>query len=168
MPYVCIFFVISDDENETIHCRVNGVIIQRHNTTIQQECNTCTCNRGRRTCTKVLCSPHNCWNRTDVDACPSGGICMPKSAECLKPPCPKWAECSGPTTSQSQSGDGGIPEDRCFPNTTELSGDCAKIHIVFNMKKLPKVGLKSFARFVKINQLRCRYEIPRLWHYGKP
>ena len=129
-----------ENENDSNHCRLtDGRILQRHNTTVQEDCNTCTCFRGQRTCTKVDCGPSNCWKDSQANGCPSGDVCVPKRrVGCLNPPCEQWAECSGSATSSAQS-DSGINEEVCLPNTTDLNGDCAKIHIVFSSEKVPQV-----------------------------
>ena len=59
---------------------------------------------------------------------------------CLKPPCEKWAECSGGSATSSLQVDSEISDGACFPNSTNLNGDCAKVHIVFNTDKLPMVS----------------------------
>ena len=89
-----------------------------------------------------MCSPSNCLNRTST--CPSDK-CVRKPAECLKPPCPKWAECTTSETSKQVD----IPKDQCFPNTTQLSRDCAKIHVVFSVRDLPEVSQST-------NEMYCR------------
>lgn len=109
---------------------------------MQEDCNTCTCLNGIRTCTKVVCGARNCWNHTRAGGCPSGSVCVPKKAVgCLNPPCGRWAECKGGATSSAQS-DSGINDEVCLPNSTNLNGDCAKIHIVFSLNKLPKVRIQ--------------------------
>ena len=135
-----LFFFVAD-ENDSIHCHLSDGRIQRHNTTMQEDCNTCTCLGGDRTCTRVDCGASNCWNHTQAGGCPSGGVCtLKRRVGCLTPPCQQWAECSGGGTS-SAHGDSGIGEEVCLPNSTDLNGDCAKIHIVFKLEKLPKVRL---------------------------
>lgn len=129
----------ADYEDDWVHCKLPGGRIQPHNTTMQEDCNTCWCFRNRRMCTKVVCGANNCWNHTQAGGCPSGGICVPKrEVGCLSPPCEQWAECRGGATSSAQS-DSGISDEMCLPNTTELNGDCAKVHIVFNQRNLPAV-----------------------------
>lgn len=132
---------LPDDEHDWRHCRLpGGVILQRHNTDMQEDCNTCTCANGTRTCTKVVCGASNCWNQTRAGGCPTGGVCVPKKAvDCLSPPCGRWAECEGGATNSKQS-DSGIGDEVCLPNSTDLNGDCAKIHIVFSRSKLPAVS----------------------------
>ena len=152
--------VFVEDENERIHCRLSDRKIQPHNTTMQEDCNTCTCFGGRRTCTKVVCGGSNCWNNTHAGGCPSGGVCLPKpKVGCLIPPCKQWGECSGVATSSAQS-DSGISEEVCLPNTTDLNGDCAKIHIVFKLDKLPKVSKVDFLSSLGVsNQHFSRHKI---------
>ena len=130
-----------DDERDWRHCRLpGGIILQRHNTDMQEDCNTCTCANGTRTCTKIVCGTPNCWNHTQAGGCPTGGVCVPKKAvDCLSPPCGRWAECKGGATNSKQS-DSGIGDEVCLPNSTDLNGDCAKIHIVFSRSKLPTVS----------------------------
>lgn len=134
-------FLFLGDEHDWRHCRLSGGgILQRHNTKMQEDCNTCTCMNGTRTCTKVVCGASNCWNHTQAGSCPTGGVCVPKKAVgCLSPPCGRWAECTGGATTSKQS-DSGIDDEFCLPNSTNLNGDCAKIHIVFTQNKLPKVS----------------------------
>ena len=130
----------SDDKSDRVHCHLTDTIIQRHNTTMREDCNLCTCLNGKRTCTKLDCGAKNCWNNTQAGVCPSGGVCVPKrKVGCLKPPCEQWAECSGGSASSSPQIDSEISDEACFPNSTDLNGDCAKVHIVFKTHELPKV-----------------------------
>lgn len=139
---------LPDDEHDWRHCRLPGeIILQRHNTDVQEDCNTCSCVNGTRTCTKVVCGAHNCWNHTQAGGCPTGEVCVPKKAvDCLSPPCGRWAECEGGATNSKQS-DSGIGDEVCLPNSTDLNGDCAKIHIVFRRGKLPKVSRMHLGKF---------------------
>ena len=139
---------LPDDEKDWRHCRLpSGVILQQHNTDMEEDCNTCTCVNGTRTCTKVVCGAHNCWNHTRAGGCPTGGVCVPKKAvDCLSPPCGQWAECEGGATNSKQS-DSGIGDEVCLPNSTDLNSDCAKIHIVFSRGKLPKVSRMHLGQF---------------------
>lgn len=139
---------LPDDEHDWRHCRLpGGIVLQRHNTDVQEDCNTCSCVNGTRTCTKVVCGAHNCWNHTQAGGCPTGEVCVPKKAvDCLSPPCGRWAECEGGATNSKQS-DSGIGDEVCLPNSTDLNGDCAKIHIVFRRGKLPKVSRMHLGKF---------------------
>lgn len=126
------------DKNDRVHCALSDGTIQPHNTTWNEDCNDCSCSNGRRKCTEVDCGAKNCWNDTQAGACPSGEVCVPKrNVGCLKPPCEKWAECSGDPATSSLQIDSEISDGACFPNSTNLNGDCAKVHVVFNTDKLP-------------------------------
>lgn len=118
--------------------------IYRHNATFDDECNTCKCFKGTVTCTKVVCGPHNCLNKSgpgqssSVRSCPIGNVCKRKETSCLKPPCKPWGECAGVLSAVSADS---ISDEVCLPNGTELSLDCAKINIIFDVKKLPRVRI---------------------------
>lgn len=71
---------------------------------------------------------------------------LKKAVGCLSPPCGRWAECKGGGTTSKQS-DSGIGDEVCLPNSTDLNGDCAKIHIVFSRSKLPKVSKMHLGKF---------------------
>lgn len=103
-----------------------------------KDCNSCECLDGVLRCTGIDCGVPNCLNRTQAGSCPTGAKCVPKAAaECLSPPCGRWGECQGGSTAKIITG---INEGACLPNSTYLNGDCAKIHIVFQVDKLPKVS----------------------------
>ena len=117
----------------------------RHNVNFTDDCNSCECFKGTITCTKVVCGPHNCLNHSGLSqsnslpGCPIGNVCKRKETNCLKPPCYPWGECAGGKKS-AQSGDD-ISDEVCLPNGTELSLDCAKINIRFDLEKLPRVRI---------------------------
>lgn len=80
---------------------------------------------------------------------------------CLKPPCEKWAECSGDPATSSLQIDSEISDGACFPNSTNLNGDCAKVHVVFNTDKLPLVSNQLPYSNLLNNQMRlCRLNNP--------
>ena len=131
----CLFITVDDPDL----CRVGGRIYSNKETS-KEDCNTCTCNKGIRSCTKVLCGPKNCYNASRAsghNACGLGDVCKPKEGGCLKPPCATYGECTG--VKSTSIGGGVIGDDVCLPNTTVLSGDCAKINILLNVQKIPKV-----------------------------
>jgi hypothetical protein len=118
-----------------------------HNTTTKEDCNTCTCYKGTRTCTKVDCGPRNCNSSDPLDAsvCQDGDVCKAKETNCLKPPCAEYGVCMGVTSTSIGGGGGVIRDDFCLPNSTSLSGDCAKINILFNLQKIPNVRITNTA-----------------------
>ena len=135
----------------TRNCKLKDGTIQPHNSTVQEDCNSCLCLGGERRCTGIDCGASNCMDISDAGKCPSGGTCVPKEkAGCLNPPCKQWAECSGDGTTSKQSGSE-ISGEVCLPNSTELNADCSKIHIVFKMEKLPKVTELVFIRFGRVS-----------------
>ncbi|XP_048585834.1 protein jagged-1b isoform X2 [Nematostella vectensis] len=134
--------------NDPNLCRYGDNQLQSHNTTVKEDCNTCSCVHGTRTCTKVVCGPDNCLNSSTVsnDICSMGSVCVPKKGTCLKPPCPAYGECQGWSVAQPH-GDSDISDDVCLPRSNDLTQDCAKINILLDWDKLPNGTLiEEFCR----------------------
>eukprot|EP00794_Sanderia_malayensis_P020295 gene20295-22282_t len=110
-----------------------GDVFMAHNRTWQEECNTCTCENKKVTCTKVWCGPSNCLDPKNSNICPSNHPCKKKSDRiCLTPPCVDWGQCDGKFASMNQGS--------CTPSTemSKLTDDCAKVNIVYDARKMPK------------------------------
>ena len=110
-----------------------GDVFMEHNKTWTEECNTCTCENRKVTCTKVWCGPSNCMNHENKDTCTEDHPCKEKEDSlCLTPPCTPWGQCEGKYTEVNQ----GV----CNPATemSKLTDDCAKVNIVYDARKMPK------------------------------
>ncbi len=103
-----------------------------HNRTWQEQCNTCTCENKKVTCTKVWCGPSNCLDPENKNTCSKDHPCKKKADSlCLTPPCVPWGQCDGKFTSAKQSS--------CSPSTklSKLTDDCAKVNIVYDVDRMP-------------------------------
>ncbi|XP_065063187.1 protein jagged-1b-like isoform X2 [Rhopilema esculentum] len=110
-----------------------GDVFMEHNKTWTEECNTCTCENRKVTCTKVWCGPSNCMSQENKDTCTEDHPCKEKEDRlCLTPPCTPWGQCEGKYTEVNQ----GV----CNPATemSKLTDDCAKVNIVYDARKMPK------------------------------
>ena len=110
-----------------------GDIFMEHNRTWTEECNTCTCENRKVTCTKVWCGPANCMDAKNKDICSKDHPCrQKKDSSCITPPCTPWGQCEGKYEGYSQGA--------CTPSTemSKLTDDCAKVNIRYDAKKMPK------------------------------
>uniref|UniRef100_A0A8C9SXT2 Delta-like protein n=1 Tax=Scleropages formosus TaxID=113540 RepID=A0A8C9SXT2_SCLFO len=98
------------------------------------DCNTCYCQNGRVSCTKMWCGPKPCYfhgkGRRD---CPVGQSCIPiKEEHCFVKPCPGQGEClpHGPPPARP----------KCHPGSGLPESSCANITFTFNKETLPQVS----------------------------
>uniref|UniRef100_A0A8C9TVS4 Delta-like protein n=1 Tax=Scleropages formosus TaxID=113540 RepID=A0A8C9TVS4_SCLFO len=96
------------------------------------DCNTCYCQNGRVSCTKMWCGPKPCYfhgkGRRD---CPVGQSCIPiKEEHCFVKPCPGQGEClpHGPPPARP----------KCHPGSGLPESSCANITFTFNKETLPQ------------------------------
>lgn len=91
------------------------------------DCNTCYCNKGIVTCTKLWCGPKPCRalgsGRGD---CPLGQHCVPlREDQCFVKPCSLQGECWSAHRPALRA--------RCHPE-----GDCANVTFTFNKDTMPQ------------------------------
>uniref|UniRef100_A0A3P8U614 Delta-like protein n=1 Tax=Amphiprion percula TaxID=161767 RepID=A0A3P8U614_AMPPE len=114
------------------------------------DCNSCSCNNGKVTCTKRRCGPKPCslLSRTRGAECPAGQTCVAVREErCFIKPCPGQGECWDPTQ-------GATPSTRCHPESS-----CANVMFTFNKDVIAKgVTVEQVCR-----ELRSLYIIKNLF-----
>uniref|UniRef100_A0A3Q1EF22 Delta-like protein n=1 Tax=Acanthochromis polyacanthus TaxID=80966 RepID=A0A3Q1EF22_9TELE len=95
----------------------------------EDDCNSCSCNNGKVTCTKLRCGPTPCslLSRTRGAECPAGQTCVAVREErCFIKPCPGQGECWDPTHRPT-------PSARCHPESS-----CANVIFTFNKDVMTK------------------------------
>uniref|UniRef100_A0AAQ5ZD77 Delta-like protein n=1 Tax=Amphiprion ocellaris TaxID=80972 RepID=A0AAQ5ZD77_AMPOC len=114
------------------------------------DCNSCSCNNRKVTCTKRRCGPKPCslLSRTRGAECPAGQTCVAVREErCFIKPCPGQGECWDPTQ-------GATPSTRCHPESS-----CANVIFTFNKDVMAKgVTVEQVCR-----ELRSLYIIKNLF-----
>ena len=130
-----------------------GDVFMEHNRTWNEECNTCTCENRKVTCTKVWCGPSNCMDPKNGNPCSDDHPCKEKKDSlCLTPPCKPWGQCEGTYTEVNQG--------LCNPATemAKLTDDCAKVNIVYDARKMPKgTALEEFCHQLRYLSLFRSY-----------
>ncbi|XP_067115231.1 protein jagged-1b-like isoform X2 [Osmerus mordax] len=109
-------------------CVVNG-LVAADGTKWDDECNTCQCNNGKVSCTKIWCGPKPCrlHGKTRGGDCSSGQSCVPiRDERCFIKPCPNQGECWSPS--------------HRFPVRAECrpDGNCANVTFTFNKDIMPQ------------------------------
>lgn len=112
-------------------------------TTWEHECNSCTCTNGAIKCSKIWCGPKNCISHQNITE--SLEVCSPEQScvvetehNCFVPPCLPWGQCKDIDKVNDP-----LPHSintNCVPNAAELGNNCAKITLIFELKKMP-VGI---------------------------
>uniref|UniRef100_A0A3B4Z5A1 Delta-like protein n=1 Tax=Stegastes partitus TaxID=144197 RepID=A0A3B4Z5A1_9TELE len=93
------------------------------------DCNSCSCNNGKVTCTKLWCGPKPCslLSKTRGAECPAGQTCVAVREErCFVKPCLGQGECWGPAH-------GATPSTRCHAES-----NCANVTFTFNKDVMAK------------------------------
>ncbi|KAG9262634.1 protein jagged-1a [Astyanax mexicanus] len=93
----------------------------------EEDCNSCYCQNGRTSCTKLWCGPRSCrvvgGGRGD---CPAGQSCVPLREEhCFVKPCPVQGEC--------RSGQRSPVRNQCHPES-----NCANVTFTFIKDSMPQ------------------------------
>uniref|UniRef100_W5LHF9 Delta-like protein n=1 Tax=Astyanax mexicanus TaxID=7994 RepID=W5LHF9_ASTMX len=93
----------------------------------EEDCNSCYCQNGRTSCTKLWCGPRSCQvvggGRGD---CPAGQSCVPLREErCFVKPCPVQGEC--------RSGQRSPVRNQCHPES-----NCANVTFTFIKDSMPQ------------------------------
>ncbi|XP_072165055.1 protein jagged-1b-like [Diadema setosum] len=83
-----------------------GRHVHAHGKTWRRDCNSCRCEDGEITCTKVWCGPSLCLASAANDVyltaaddeslfrCPDNSVCVPiPEGDCFTPPCRPWGTC---------------------------------------------------------------------------
>ncbi|XP_037087468.1 protein jagged-2-like [Pollicipes pollicipes] len=109
--------------------------------TWRHSCNTCRCQNGLVTCTKLWCGAGNCIESINdvltLSECGPSQVCVRAPSEsCLAPPCAPLGECRklgvgktvGPPISPAPTS--------CWPNQAFLSNSCAKLRVRFDTARL--------------------------------
>ncbi|KAG9339044.1 hypothetical protein JZ751_024239 [Albula glossodonta] len=114
-------------------CITNGRVTA-DGTKWDEDCNTCQCQNGKITCTKMWCGPKSCRvHSKGRGECPSGQTCVPiKEDHCFVKPCPGLGECW--TSGQPPL------RTKCHPSSNFLENSCANITFTFN-KETMQAGL---------------------------
>ncbi|KAG9344276.1 hypothetical protein JZ751_010945 [Albula glossodonta] len=112
-------------------CVVNGHVVSE-GTKWDEDCNTCQCQNGKVTCTKMRCGPKPCHVGSNVQGeCPVGQTCVPiRDEQCFVKPCPGTGECwlSNPPPDQP----------KCHPASSFKEHSCANITFTFNKESMPQ------------------------------
>ncbi|XP_035516026.1 protein jagged-1a-like [Morone saxatilis] len=114
-----------------------------------EDCNTCHCNNGRISCTKLWCGPKPCslHHKTRGSECPAGQTCVAvRDERCFVKPCPSQGECWGPAHRSP-------PVARCHPESS-----CANVTFTFNKDVMTRgVTVEQVCR-----ELRSLYVVKNL------
>ncbi|XP_057188255.1 protein jagged-1a isoform X1 [Triplophysa rosa] len=92
-----------------------------------EDCNTCYCNKGVVTCTKLWCGPKPCrLHGSGRGECPLGQLCVPvREDQCFVKPCSSQGECWAAHRPAVRA--------RCHPES-----DCANVTFTFNKDTMPQ------------------------------
>ncbi|KAG7236916.1 hypothetical protein INR49_000128, partial [Caranx melampygus] len=91
------------------------------------DCNSCSCDNGRVTCTKLWCGPKPCRLHGNAHECPAGQTCVAvQDRRCFVKPCPSQGECWSPAHRAP-------PTARCRPESS-----CANVTFTFNKDMMAK------------------------------
>uniref|UniRef100_W5NG98 Delta-like protein n=1 Tax=Lepisosteus oculatus TaxID=7918 RepID=W5NG98_LEPOC len=111
-----------------------------------EDCNTCRCQNGRVSCTKMWCGPKPCRvhakGRTE---CSAGQTCVPVKADhCFVPPCAEQGQCwpSGQEPAKP----------KCHSSSQFLDNSCINIIFTFNKEKM-EPGLTTERICVELRKL---------------
>ncbi|MGH0129162.1 UNVERIFIED_CONTAM: hypothetical protein FKN15_038850 [Acipenser sinensis] len=97
----------------------------------EEDCNTCQCQNGKVTCTKVWCGPKSCQvHSKGLNECPAGQTCIAiKDDHCFVPPCAGLGECWPSNQPPVKT--------KCHPRSNFLDDSCANITFTFNKEMMP-------------------------------
>uniref|UniRef100_A0A7N6A590 Delta-like protein n=1 Tax=Anabas testudineus TaxID=64144 RepID=A0A7N6A590_ANATE len=109
-------------------CTVGG-LVALDGSRWDEDCNSCQCNNGRVSCTKLWCGPKPCslHSKTHGAECAVGQTCVAVRDElCFVKPCSSQGECWSPTHQAP-------PTTRCHPEDP-----CANVTFTFNKDIMSK------------------------------
>ncbi|XP_067680460.1 protein jagged-1-like [Haliotis asinina] len=106
----------------------------------EHQCNSCICDNGKVTCSKIWCGPRNCLPHPNTSEpvvhCMNDETCVVQTKEiCFTPPCLPWGQCKKVDHIKDPMPQG--LETACTPNSANLGNNCAKITLVFDKSKMP-------------------------------
>ncbi|KAJ8250185.1 hypothetical protein COCON_G00221070 [Conger conger] len=112
-------------------CVINGHVASE-GTRWDEDCNTCQCQNGKVTCSKMQCGPRSCRVQGKGQGeCPAGQACLPlRDERCFVRPCPGAGECWPPNPPP--------PSPRCHLTASFTEHNCANITFTFNKESLPQ------------------------------
>ncbi|XP_066997092.2 protein jagged-1b [Anabrus simplex] len=137
-------------------CVWNGQRFAR-NSTVEDDCNICTCLHTGVKCTQVWCGLGNCLGSPNLMhgtvICQLNQVCVPSPREaCLTPTCAPWGECRD-LESGKRVGPPLLPAPpSCWPNQAELSNSCARLTLLLDRSKLPQ-GVSTEGLCVELRRL---------------